>query len=153
MAPPTMLMAGDPDELVGQIEEHPVGLPTRWEPGGASRDLGRGLRYEGLKHKPSAPFAPSWTWKRGCARAALYRGDVGAEEKIRFTSSILPIGATAASARRACTAPGGFIDARGARACARARRRCAVSVSIRRSDTHHGSRHRPQQGAGDGRIG
>jgi hypothetical protein len=81
MAPPTMLMAGDPDELVGQIEEHPVGLPTRWEPGGASRDLGRGLRYEGLKHKPSAPFAPSWTWKRGCARAALYpsRATLGAE--------------------------------------------------------------------------
>src|SRR5215471_5840359 len=27
---------------------------------------------------------------------------------------------------------------------------CAVPISVRRSDAHHRSRHRPQQGAGDG---
>src|SRR5262249_10950235 len=31
-----------------------------------------------------------------------------------------------------------------------ARRECTVSISVRRSDAHHRSRHRPQQGAGDG---
>src|SRR5262249_54792777 len=38
----------------------------------------------------------------------------------------------------------------GANARARALRQCAVSISVRRSDAHHRSRLRPQQGAGDG---
>src|SRR5262249_37903482 len=49
----------------------------------------------------------------------------------------------------------GFIGARDAGACARgagarARGHCAVPISVRRSDAHYRSRHRPQQGAGDG---
>ena len=58
--------------------------------------------------------------------------------------------APAASAHRAGTAPGGFIGARDAGACARAGRHFAVPISVRRSDAHYRSRIRPQQGAGDG---
>jgi len=65
------------------------------------------------------------------------------------------IGAPAASARKAGTAAGGRLTGtHGAGACAgaSARGHCAVPISVRRSDAHHRSRHRPQQGAGDGPV-
>jgi len=65
--------------------------------------------------------------------------------------------AAATSTRRACTpsagtlaVPGACPRARCQCACARACRHYTVPISVRRSDAHHRSRHRPQQGARDG---
>jgi hypothetical protein len=61
----------------------------------------------------------------------------------------------ASAANGPCTCSTGGHPPRGVPApalatSARSHRHCAVAISVRRSDAHHRSRHRPQQGAGDG---
>jgi len=63
--------------------------------------------------------------------------------------------AQAGAANGPCTRPTGGHPPRGLPACAlatcpRSRRHYAVPISVRRSDADYRSRHRPQQGAGDG---
>src|SRR5262249_23603140 len=63
--------------------------------------------------------------------------------------------AQAGAANGPCTLPAGGHPPRGLPACAlatsaRSRRQYAVPISVRRSDAHHRSWHRPQQGASDG---